>query len=58
MSQGGGMASTFEVAVVKWDTDAVEPQALEESSIRILKERFKELRHANKVESQGNGSPV
>lgn len=37
------MVGTFEVTVVEWETDAVKPKALEESSIRILEERLKEL---------------
>ena len=45
------MIGTFEVAVVKRDTYTVKPQALEESSIRILEKRLKELHHT-KVESQ------
>lgn len=37
------MFGTFEMAVVEWETDAVEPKALEESSICILEERLNEL---------------
>jgi hypothetical protein len=40
------VVSTFEVTVVEWKTEAVEPNALEESGICILEERLEELRHA------------
>jgi hypothetical protein len=43
------VVSTFKVTVVEWKTEAVEPNALEESGIRILEERLEELRDA-KVE--------
>lgn len=39
----GGASLTLEVAVVERDTDAVETEALEERSIRVLKEILKEL---------------
>ena len=44
--EGGWVVGTFEMAVVKWETDTVKPQALEESSIRIPEKCLKELRHA------------
>ena len=39
------MVSTFKVAIVKRQANAVEPKALEESSIRVLEERLEELHH-------------
>ena len=47
------MASTFEVTVIERKTETVEPDALEESGIRILEERLEELRDA-KVEFNSN----
>jgi len=43
------------MAVVEWETDAVEPKALEESSIRILEECLDELNHARAQLRLGGG---
>ena len=51
------MVSTFEVTVIKWETDAVEPQALEESCICIPEERFKERHHVPKKIEVPSGIP-
>ena len=40
------MFGTFEMAVVEWEADAVEPKVLKKSSVRILEERLKKLYHA------------
>ena len=56
MTKRGGVASTFEVTVVKREADAVEAKTLEENCICILEERLKEL-HRTKVQLHSE-SPV
>ena len=54
--EDGRVIGTFEVTVVEWETDAVEPKAFEESSIRILEERLKEL-HRTKIQLRAKRTP-